>query len=126
MKKILKTLVFLLFIFALLPQNVGAGIIDSELGADITKQDTSLNDKAKFGDSTIAGTVATVITAFLSLLGIIFTLLILYSGFLWMTAGGDSDQVQKAKQGISRSIIGIVILMSAYSIMFFVFRYVLD
>ncbi|MBU1062963.1 hypothetical protein KJ700_02205, partial [Patescibacteria group bacterium] len=61
------------------------------------------------------------IQAILGLLGIIFLILILYAGFNWMTAAGDEEKVTKAKETLSRAIIGLVIIVSAYLITIFVF-----
>lgn len=54
------------------------------------------------------------------LLGIIFVGLTLYAGWLWMTAQGDTKQVDKAKSVLTQAIIGLVILVLAYSITGFV------
>ena len=56
----------------------------------------------------------------ISLLGIIFVVLMVYAGFLWMTARGEKDQVTKAKDIIRNSIIGLIIIMTAYAITGFV------
>ena len=69
---------------------------------------------------TLEGTVVLVINGILGLLGIIFLVLVLYAGFLWMTAAGNEDQVTKAKSILTTSIIGIVIIVAAYAIVKFV------
>ena len=56
----------------------------------------------------------------LSLLGIIFLLLMVYGGYLWMTDRGNTDQVEKAKKLISAAIIGLIIVVGAYVISYFV------
>lgn len=61
-------------------------------------------------------TIGDLIGILLSLLGVIFLCLIIYAGFLWMTARGDSKQVQKAKDILGESIVGLVILFASYSI----------
>jgi hypothetical protein len=71
----------------------------------------------------LANTVATVISAFLSLLGIIFLIIMILAGYNWMTAGGNEEKVNLAKSRISRAIIGLIIIVSAYAITYFVFRY---
>ncbi len=58
----------------------------------------------------------------LGILGVIFTLLIAYGGYLWMTAGGESGKVDKAKGMIRNAIIGIVIVFLAYTISIFVVK----
>ncbi|MFA7654274.1 MAG: pilin [Candidatus Magasanikbacteria bacterium] len=65
---------------------------------------------------------ATIIRSALGILGILFLGLIIYAGFLWMTAGGNEENVKKAKGYIFNAIIGLIIIFSAYSITFFVFR----
>ena len=66
--------------------------------------------------------VGALIGVFLSFLGIIFLILIMYGGFIWMTAGGNEVKVAKAKQVLEQSIIGVIIVMAAYSITAFVFK----
>ncbi len=61
-----------------------------------------------------------VINGILGLLGIIFLVLTLYAGFLWMTAAGNDDQVSKAKSILTAAIIGIIIIIAAYAITNFV------
>lgn len=43
----------------------------------------------------------------------VFVLLMLYGGYLWMTAAGNEEQVGKAKKYIINSVIGIVIVLGA-------------
>src|SRR3989338_1313164 len=42
--------------------------------------------------------VVRIINFFLSLLGTILIVLIFYAGFLWMTAAGNEEQVEKAQK----------------------------
>lgn len=39
-----------------------------------------------------------------------------YAGFMWMTAGGNEEQITKAKTTIRNCVIGLVITLSSYSI----------
>ena len=57
-----------------------------------------------------------IIAPALGLLGIIFLVLMIYAGFLWMTAAGNSDQVSKAKRLMVNAIIGSVIIVGAYAL----------
>jgi len=56
----------------------------------------------------------------LSALGIIFVVLTIYAGFLYLTARGDSDHVEKAKGTLVTGVIGIAIVLAAYAITAFV------
>jgi preprotein translocase subunit SecG len=64
--------------------------------------------------------VATVIKAVLALVGTVFLILTIYAGILWMTAQGNEEQVTKAVGIIKTSIIGLIVIMSAYAITYFV------
>ncbi len=70
--------------------------------------------------------IGRVIKTFLNMFGIIFLILTIYGGFLWMTAGGSSDQVEKAKKFIINSIMGLIIVLFAYAIVFFVLDILLE
>jgi len=65
-------------------------------------------------------TIGKLINQALQVLGIIIVIMMVYGGFLWMTAGGNSDQVDKAKKIIINATIGLIITMAAYSISYFV------
>lgn len=78
-------------------------------------------DSSKTGlSSDLTGTIATIIKGVLALVGTIFLILTIYAGVLWMTARGEEEPVKKAKDMIRASIIGLVIVMSAYAITAFV------
>lgn len=87
---------------------------------------SSVADTAGYGEASITEIIGRVIGVALSLLGIIFLILIIYSGYLWMTAGGDPKQVDKAKQVLINATVGLVITLSAYAISAFVFNMLTD
>ncbi|MFA5093600.1 MAG: hypothetical protein WC543_06675 [Candidatus Omnitrophota bacterium] len=91
--------------------------------------DYGLTDAAKVAglkneinkQTTFFGVVGLVVNAVLSLVGIIFFALTLYAGLRWMTARGDSAAVDKAKDILESAAIGLIIVISAYAIVNFVF-----
>ncbi len=58
----------------------------------------------------------------LGLLGLIFLVLIIYSGFMWMTSAGNEEKVKKAKLALKNSIIGVIIILFSFIITQFVFN----
>jgi uncharacterized membrane protein YwzB len=64
--------------------------------------------------------VGNLINVLLSVLGIVFVVLVVYAGFLYMTASGEEDNVKKAKKLLAQSVIGLVIIVAAYAISSFV------
>jgi hypothetical protein len=86
-------------------------------------QEAAFREQAGYNTSaTVGGIAARIIQAVLSLLGIIFLVLMVYAGYLWMTAQGNESQVEKAKDIIKAAIIGLIIVAAAYSITYFIFN----
>lgn len=90
--------------------------------AQLSPGNYGLNDTAQAGYGegvTSNGNIGTylgsyVIQPVLGLMGILFLLLTVYAGFLWMTAQGDDSKVKKAKDILTAAVIGAVIMASAY------------
>ncbi len=64
------------------------------------------------------------IAIFLS--GLVVFLILIYGGFIWMTAQGDTDKVKKAQSMIAAAVIGLAVVMSAYAIAIFVVNEVIN
>lgn len=61
-----------------------------------------------------------IIGTILSFVGVLFLMLMIYAGVMWMTAQGNDQQVTKAKDLLINSIIGLIIIFAAYAITNFV------
>ncbi len=70
--------------------------------------------------TSVESLIGTVITAVLGLLGVIFLVLMVYGGYIWLIARGDEGKVEKAKDTIINSLIGLIIVLAAYAITYFV------
>lgn len=70
---------------------------------------------------TMSKLIGQAVSTFLGLLGVIFVVLIVFAGYNWMTAAGDSGKVDKAKETLWRAIIGLIITVGAYAIWWWVF-----
>lgn len=75
---------------------------------------------AGLGNRSLPQIIGGIINVFLGFLGVIFLILVIYSGFLWMTAGGNDDKVNQAKQTLIRGTVGLVIVLGAYAITSFI------
>lgn len=64
--------------------------------------------------------VGRIIQIALSFLGVIAIVLIMYAGFLWMTSGGEEEKMGRAKKILLNSVIGLIIILSAWAITTFV------
>ncbi len=67
-------------------------------------------------DTIFTETLGTVVFTIVSFLGILFIILIIYGGYVWMMARGNDNEVDKAKKIIKDAIIGLVVLTASYSI----------
>lgn len=73
-------------------------------------------------ESDINVMVGNIIKIALSMIGLVFLILTVYAGYLWMTARGNEENVSKAKEILKSSIMGLFIVVSAYAITYFVTR----
>ncbi len=76
--------------------------------------------QAGFAQADIRLVIARLIRTLITFLGIIVVGLILYGGFVWMTAGGDVERVSTAKRILTNAVIGLVIVVSSFAITQFV------
>lgn len=67
--------------------------------------------------SSLAGTIVNVA---LGLLGVLFVILTIYAGFIWMTSSGEKVKVEKATKIITYSLTGLLIVVAAYALWYFV------
>ncbi len=74
------------------------------------------------GSADLKQTVLNIITFVLGLLGLIAVIMILYGGFIWLTAGGNEDKVSSAKRIISSAIVGLVVILISWAIVNFVVK----
>ncbi len=77
-------------------------------------------------DVSLKSAIYRIIKISLTFIGIIFIILIIYGGFLWMTSQGNDDQVGKARTIIIRSAIGLFIVLASLSIAWFVFNSIIE
>jgi hypothetical protein len=106
--------IFFLFVFFVFSQP--ALVLADNYGLDATAdQATGVKSIAD-----IPTGIGKIIGAVLSFIGIIFFILIIYAGFMWMTAGGDEQKVTKAKDLITQAVIGLIVVLAAYAITAFI------
>lgn len=110
---------FILPSFILVPtvsaQNLGA----DDLWGNAALQ-TNIQNATGLGNRDPREIAASVIRVVLGFLGIIAVLIILYAGFLWMTAAGNDDKIATAKSMMSAGVIGLIIILAAFGIATFV------
>ncbi len=97
-------------------------IDDSGLNKTATQAGYDLDINENSLERSLARNIALV----LSFVGVIFVILIIYAGIIWMTASGNDEKVNNAKKIMIDSIIGLIIVVAAYPITYFVLEFILD
>ena len=100
----------------LLPVRVAVAAVDTGLNetANEAKLDTTNAD--------IPLLIGSIIRSLLGFVGVLFLVLTVYAGFLWMTSQGNEEQVSKAKNILKGATIGAILTFASYSIVNFVLR----
>lgn len=112
--KIIVFLMILISVFYVLP-------CSANLSEDVNKKLDPFASQSGIknennADITVSQYIGKIVTAVLSFVGVIFFVLVLWGGFLWMTAHGKSDQVDQATTIIIQATVGIAVIMCAYVI----------
>ena len=74
------------------------------------------------GDKSLMSNVAMLINVFASVMGFLAVGMIIYGGFMLLTAQGDPAKIKRGKDVVIYSIIGVILVMLAYAIVNFVMK----
>jgi len=64
--------------------------------------------------------VRTIVDILLYILGAVAVIMVIIGGFMYVTSGGDTTAVTKAKNTILYAVVGLVVAILAYAIVHFV------
>jgi hypothetical protein len=92
----------------------------AQYGLEETAKQAGLKEQGALSSKTVPEIIGYVISIFLGFLGIVFLVLMLYGGYLWMTSFGNTAKVTKAKDLIVDAAIGLIIVLAAYALSNFV------
>ncbi len=109
MKKLFAATAALFMPFAAKAQDLGSGLLTNTAVKNAGYKNTPL-------ELLIGG----VVKIALDMIGVVFLVLIVYGGYIWMIARGDEAKVEKAKDTIINSTIGLAITLAAYGITYYV------
>lgn len=95
-------------------------LANAAIGSGLSSANSSLNTSVQSSSLTGATSLPTIIGkgigVMLGVLGIAFVVMVVYAGFLYLTAQGEDTNVKKAKKLMTQAVIGMVIVVSAYAI----------
>ncbi|PIR93769.1 hypothetical protein COT97_04880 [Candidatus Falkowbacteria bacterium CG10_big_fil_rev_8_21_14_0_10_39_11] len=118
MKQILIVFTILLL---LSPSLTLASAIEDGLNESATQSGLANQDEVDTNSEVlIAEKIGSIIQIFLSVIGLIFMVIVMYGGLYWMTAFGDQGKVTKAKNLILYPILGMIVIAISYVLVNFV------
>ena len=64
--------------------------------------------------------IARLIRTAISFVGVVAVVFVLIGGFMWMTSGGNTDRLKRAKSILTNAVIGLIIVFASFAIVQFV------
>lgn len=125
MKKVFATIILAVSLFLLIP--AGAGALTNPTDSlqvqipgmkRLSDARACTDDPTKLCFNWIGEYIAAVYRYAIGIVGILATVVMMFGGFLWLTAAGDAGKIGDAKEWIRASITGLVIALSSYMILF--------
>ena len=112
------------FIFLFTVANISsAQLLDNSVTTNMAANANLVGSTGGLNQVSVGSIVATIIQTLLGLLALIFLVLMIFAGFQWMTASGNEQKVEKAQETIKTAVIGLVVVLAAYAITYFIFKY---
>ncbi len=106
----------LAFVFLIFPSTSYTQTTADSFGLEPVAEEINISTET----TDLRVTIVRIINIFLGFLGLIAVLIVLYAGYLWMTAGGDDEQIITAKKLLINGVIGFAIIASAFLITSFI------
>lgn len=93
-------------------------VVHAQYGIDVTADQTPITN---FKGASLQTMIGELLGAVLSLVGILFFALMVYGGVVWMSAAGNQEREKKAGGIMIGATIGVVIVLSSYVLVGFLF-----
>ena len=94
-------------------------------GTDVLSGINKTADQAQISKGTegtptdnLAVMLGRAINYMFGVVGVVFLIVILIGGYKWMAAGGNTDEISKAKTFILNGIFGLMVIFTAYALVF--------
>lgn len=84
--------------------------------------DTGIGETLGLGSADLLDVVINVVQWILGLLGLVAVMVMIYGGIIWLTSAGNEQKIAKAKKIIINGLIGLVIILLAWAIVYFVMQ----
>ena len=81
---------------------------------------TDVSASIGLGTASLSKTAVNTLNTVIGLLGIVAVTMIIWSGYQWLTAAGNEQRIERAKQIMMGAVIGLVIILLSWAIVRFV------
>lgn len=81
-----------------------------------TTDNPSAISTATGGNSSFRSLALVIVNFFLTFLGLIAVVMIIYGGFLYVSAAGNQEKIESAKKIIMYAVIGIIVILLSFAI----------
>jgi hypothetical protein len=100
----------------------GLGLISNNALATKFQEGLQATGTKAFGAQTpdLITPIVNLVKNLFLFIGVIFVALLIYGGYLYMTAAGADEKVKKGKNVIKTSVVGLFIIFSGYFISYFI------
>lgn len=118
MKKIIFLALMSLSVASVLSLAVVSGSASAQVSSGINAATTNeMKNKQIDGNN---GVIRTVSNILIWVVGIVSVIMIMWSGFKYITAAGDTSKVASAKSSLIYAIVGLIVAIMAYAIVNFI------
>jgi hypothetical protein len=128
-KKYITATILTLIISGILFAPAMVSATNTNVYANINQELTPIRDiygQGSNNPNSLSSTIAEIILIVLGFLGIVFIVLTIYAGLMWMTSAGNEDKITTAKKTLVAAVIGLTIVLGSYAITRFVLDEVTD
>ncbi len=95
----------------------GVDLALAQAGGAIDTQDQPAIIAALSGGQTgLRGIVLTIVNFFLTFLGLLAVIMVIYGGFLYVSSAGNEENVNKAKKILLYAVLGIVVIIVSFAL----------
>lgn len=100
----------------------GVGVFLFWAGLVLAQGNFGVNDLTNTGLGTrdLKDVIVNIVNIVLGFLTAVTVILFIYGGYVWMTAGGNEENIAKAKKILTNTAIGLAIVLSSYGIARFI------
>lgn len=96
--------------------------VPGDLGLAVNSSLEVAREAVGWSEQSLPVIIMRIVQVAMGFLGILAIVIVLYGGFVWMTAGGDEGKVETAKTILRNGVIGLLLILMAFAIASFVLR----